>query len=62
MRNQVTLREVENSDFILCQRSQMSSHSIFWASINEFMGFLKGGAGDQVTRNVLGLIGEPVLG
>jgi hypothetical protein len=62
MRSQATLREVENSDFILCRWSQMSSHSKFWAPNNEFMGFLKGSVGHQVTRNVLGLIGEPVLG
>jgi hypothetical protein len=61
-RNQAALREVENSDFILHQWSQMSSHSKFWAPNNKFMGFLKGNAGHQVTRNVLGLIGEPVLG
>jgi hypothetical protein len=53
MRNQATLREVENSDFILCQQSQMSSHSKFWAPNDEFTGFLKGSAGHQVTRNVL---------
>jgi hypothetical protein len=49
----VTLREVENSDFILHQRSQMSSHSKFWAPNSGFMGFLKGSAGHQVIRNVL---------
>jgi hypothetical protein len=53
MRNQATLKEVENSDFILHQQSQMSSHSKFWALNNEFMRFLKGSAGHQVTRNVL---------
>jgi hypothetical protein len=49
-RNQATLREVENSDFILGWQSQMSSHSKFWAPNNEF---LKGSTGLQVTRNVL---------
>jgi hypothetical protein len=53
MRNQVTFREVESSDFILCQWSQMSSHSKFWAPNNKFTGFLKGSAGHQVARNVL---------
>jgi hypothetical protein len=62
MRNQVTLREVENSDFILHRQSQMSSHSKFWDRNKEFTGYLKGSAGHQVIRNVLGLIGEPVLG
>jgi hypothetical protein len=52
-RNQATLREVENSDFILHQQSKMSSHSKFWAPNNEFMGFLKGSVGNQVARNVL---------
>jgi hypothetical protein len=62
MRNQVTLREVENLGCILCLWSQMSSHSKFWAPNKEFTGYLKGSAGHQVIRNVLGLIGEPVLG
>jgi hypothetical protein len=53
--------EVENSDFILHQWSQISSYSKFQVPNNVFMGFLKGSAGHQVTRNVLGLIGEPVL-
>jgi sarcosine oxidase delta subunit len=52
-RNQATLREVENSDFILYQQSQMSSHSNFWAPNNECRRFLKGSAGHQVTRNLL---------
>jgi hypothetical protein len=54
-RNQVTLREVENSEFILRWQSQMSSHSKFWALNNEFMGYLKGSPGHQVTKNVLGV-------
>jgi hypothetical protein len=53
MRKQVTLREVENSDFIICQQTQICSHSKFWAPNNEFMGFLKGSIGHQVKRNVL---------
>jgi hypothetical protein len=40
----------------------MSSHSKFWAFNSEFTGYLKGSAGNQVIRNVLELIGEPVLG
>jgi hypothetical protein len=52
MRNQATLREVENSDFVLHWWSQMSSYSKFWAPNSEFMGFLKDSAGHQVTRNV----------
>jgi hypothetical protein len=44
-----------------CFMSQVSSHSKFWAPYNEFTGFLKGSVGHQVTRNVLGLIDEPVL-
>jgi hypothetical protein len=44
---------VENSDLILHWQSQMSSYSKFWAPNSEFMGFLKGSAGHQVTRNVL---------
>jgi hypothetical protein len=52
-RNQPIIREVENSDFILCWWSQMNSHSKFWAPINEFTGFLKDSAGHQVIRNVL---------
>jgi hypothetical protein len=39
----------------------MSSHSKFWVLNKEFMGYLKGSAGDQVTENVLGLTGDPVL-
>jgi hypothetical protein len=53
---------VENSDFILLRQYQMSSYSKFWAPNNKFTVYLKGSAGHQVTRNVLGLIGEPVLG
>jgi hypothetical protein len=62
MRNQMTLRDVENSGFILHWWIQMSSHSKFWALNKEFTGYLKGSAGHQVTRNVRRLIGEPVLG
>jgi hypothetical protein len=53
MRNQVTFREVENSDFILHQQSQMSSHSKCWTPNNKFTRFLKGSAGHQVARNML---------
>jgi hypothetical protein len=35
---------------------------IIWALNKEFTGYLKGSAGHQVTRNVLGLIGELVVG
>jgi hypothetical protein len=34
---------------------------IIWALNKEFTGYLKGSAGHQVTRNVLGLIGELVV-
>jgi hypothetical protein len=60
----VTLREVGELEFlfILCQQSQMILYLKFWATNSEFTGFLKGSAGHQVIRNVLGLIVEPVLG
>jgi hypothetical protein len=54
-KNQGTLREVENSYFILYQQFQMSSHSEFQAPVNKFMGFLKGSEGHQVKRTVLGI-------
>jgi hypothetical protein len=34
---------------------------IIWTLSKEFTGYLKGSAGHQVTRNVLGLIGELVV-
>jgi hypothetical protein len=35
---------------------------IIWAQNKKFIGYLKGSAGHQVTRNVLGLTGELVVG
>jgi hypothetical protein len=34
---------------------------IIWVLSKEFTGYLKGSAGHQVTRNVIGLIGELVV-
>jgi hypothetical protein len=48
--------------FILCHQSQMSSHSEFWALNKEFTRYLKGNAEHHITRNVLRLISELVLG
>jgi hypothetical protein len=51
-----TLRKVELGflfHFILCQQSQMSLYSKFWAPRSEIKGFLKGSTGDQVTGNML---------
>jgi hypothetical protein len=35
---------------------------IIWALNKEFTGYLKGSVGNQVTRNVLGLVSELLMG
>jgi hypothetical protein len=58
MRNQATLRELR---FYFTPAVPDELILIIWALNKEFTGYLKGSAGHQVTRNVLGLIGELVV-
>jgi hypothetical protein len=47
-RNQATFRELGELRLYLCQWSQMSSYTKFWALSSEIIGFLHGSAKDWV--------------